>query len=626
MDPLTAVPASIVEALDDVVFATDADGRLTYLNPAWTALTGHLVEDSLGTRLAGYLEHAPGSGETRCVTAYGGVRWVQVRARSGLGGGGCGTIADVTERRREGARLAEAEERFRGAFDHAATGMAILAPDSRPLRVNAALSALAGRTVDDLLESSLAEIAHPDDLPALQLGWDRLASGELREHTMELRLVRPDGGVVWVRYSVAFVCDDSGLPLYAVAQLQDVTAQRRAAERIARRILHDDGTGLPTEPLFRDRLAQALKRTRRSGRRVGVLRCTVSGAPLEDVAARLAPVLRPGDTVARLGEEELAVLLDALRDEAEAQLVADRVGAALADLDVRIGIATAGDGDGGIDTPSQLVADAGARARGPEEARLQRDLRAALEHDELRLAYQPVVALGDGRIVGLEALLRWEDPRHGLRLPGEFLSAAASGGLLEAFGEWALRSACLALADWRARGLARDLTVSVNLSAPELRRGDLPDVVALALRDADLDPSALRLEIGDDAIGPAVQPTLRALARLGVALVVDDFGSGTAAFQHVVRVPALAKIKVDRALVRGAAVSREDAAVLAAIISLGRSLAVDVVAEGIESAAEVRLLRDLGCTLGQGFWFGRPQPGAEVEQLLRRAALGELGI
>src|SRR4051812_47500977 len=117
MDLDLALPRSVVDALDDVVFATDEQGRLTFLNPAWTALTGHMVEDSLGTPLADHLEHAPASGETRCVTAYGGVRWVQVRARALPGGGGCGTIADVTDRRRESARLAEAEERFRGAFD-----------------------------------------------------------------------------------------------------------------------------------------------------------------------------------------------------------------------------------------------------------------------------------------------------------------------------------------------------------------------------------------------------------------------------------------------------------------------------------------------------------------------------
>ncbi|MEA2292961.1 MAG: hypothetical protein QOE86_600 [Solirubrobacteraceae bacterium] len=626
MDLDLAAPATIVDALEDVVFATDDEGRLTYLNPAWTALTGHLVADSLGTRLADHLEHAPGAGETRCLTAYGGVRWVHVRARVRPEGGGCGTIADVTERRRESARLAEAEARFRGAFDHAATGMAILAPDGRPLRVNRALSALAARTVDELLESTVAEIAHPEDLPALEFGWARLAAGEVSELELELRLVRPDGDVVWVRHSAAFVRDESGRPLYAVSQLQDVTAQRRAAERLARRILHDAGTGLPTEPLFRDRLAQALARTRRSGRRVGVLRCTIAGAPLDQVAARIVPVLRPGDTVAQMGEDELAVLLDALRDAGEATLVADRVQAALEGIDVRIGIATAGDGDGGLDTPARLVADAGSRARGPEDARLQRDLRTALEHGELRVDYQPVVALADGRIVGLEALLRWDDPRAGLRAPGEFLAAAASAGVLEAFGEWALREACGALAGWRAGGLARDLTLSVNLSAAELRRGDLPDVVAAALRDAALPAAALRLEVGDDATGPATLPSLRALARLGVALTVDDFGSGTAPFQHVVRVPSLAQIKVGPALVRGAASAREDAAVLAAVISLGRSLAVDVVAEGIESAAEVRLLRELGCTLGQGSWFGRPQPGGEVESLLRRAGLGELGI
>jgi EAL domain-containing protein (putative c-di-GMP-specific phosphodiesterase class I)/GGDEF domain-containing protein len=477
-----------------------------------------------------------------------------------------------------------------------------------------------------MLELELAEVTHPDDLAALNVGWERLEAGEERELELELRLVRPDGDVVWVRQSVAFVPGEDGAPVYAVCQFQDVTAQRRAAERLARRMLHDAGTGLPTEALFRDRLNQALARTRRSGRRVGVLRLTVAGAPLEQVAARLAPVLRPGDTVARVGDDELAVLLDALRDDGEASVVAERVEGALPDLRLRIGIATAGEGDQGIDTAGRLVADAAARARRPEDSRLERDLRAALEQDELRLAFQPVVALDGGSIVGLEALLRWEDPRHGLRLPAEFLPAASAAGLLEAFGEWALDESCRALAAWRGAGLALDVALSVNLSAGELRRAEIADVVAEALRTSALPADALRLELPAEAVGPAALPSLRALARLGVGLIADDFGAGTAAFQHVTRVPSLTTIKVDRSLVRGAPVSREDAAVLAAVISLGRSLGVDVVAEGLESATEVRLLRDLGCTLGQGFWFGRPQPGAEVEQLLRRAAHGELGI
>src|SRR3954452_22139888 len=216
MDLPTAVPASIVEALDDVVFATDAEGRLIYVNPAWAALTGHLVEDSLGTPLAGYLEHLPGSAETRCATAYGGVRWVQVRARARDEGGGCGTIAGVTERRRESARLADAEARFRGAFDHAATGMAILAPDGRPLRVNRALCELLGRPLDELLELSVDEIAHPDDMGTARVQWERVAAGEVPAVAFELRFVRPDGGVVWARQNLAFVRDEDGGPLYAV--------------------------------------------------------------------------------------------------------------------------------------------------------------------------------------------------------------------------------------------------------------------------------------------------------------------------------------------------------------------------------------------------------------------------
>ncbi len=620
-----ALPQSVVDALEDVVFATDVAGRLTYLNPAWTTLTGHLVEDALGTPLEQHLTAGPGA-EARCLTAYGGVRWVHVRRSALPDGGTCGVLTDVTDRRREATRVAEAEARFRGAFDHAAAGMAIVATDGRTLRVNRALSELLGRPPEELLELTVADVTHADDLAAELVQWERLVAGEIRDYEIEKRLLRPDGALLWVRQAVALVRGHDGAPLYAVSQLHDVTAARRAAERLARGLLHDDGTGLPNAELFHDRLDQALRRTRRSGRRVGVLRCTIGGASVEEAAARLQDTLRPGDTVARVGEEELAILLDALRDDDEAHLVAARVEAELSKppaLRLRIGIATAGEGEGAA---RDLVADAAARAQGVEESRMQRDLRRAQELGELRLAFQPVVALADGRLAGLEALLRWDDPRAGERLPGEFLAAAAAAGLLEPFGEWVVREGCRALAAWRAQGLAEDLTLAVNLSAVELRRGDLADVVADALRSAGLPACALRLEVAEDAIGPASLPALRALARVGVSLAVDDFGAGGAAFAYVARVPGLTEIKVDRSLVHRVGETREDAAVLAAVISLGRSLGVGVVAEGLESAAEVRLLRDLGCTLGQGFWFGRPQPAAEVEQLLRRASHGELGI
>ena len=626
MDVDLALPRSVVDALEDVVFATDPEGRLTFLNPAWTALTGHLPEESIGTPLADHVNVPEGrdlTGEARCLTAYGGVRWVDARVSSLPDGGRCGILADVTERRRAASRLAEAEARFRGAFDHAAIGMAIIATDGRPLRVNAALCELAGRHEGELLELTIAELTHPDDLPAELAHWERLVSGEIRDFEMDKRLLRPDGVLLWARQSTALVRGDDGAPLYAVSQLHDVTATRLAAERLARGVLHDHGTGLPGGELFADRLAQALARTRRSGRRVGVLRIRIQGASLEEAAARLAPVLRPGDTVARVGDDELGIMLDALHDDDEAQLVARRVEQALNGLRLRLGVATAGEGEGGAD---QLVAAAASHARLPEETRLQQDLRRALELEELRLAFQPVVALADGRIAGLEALVRWDDPRAGLRLPGEFLAAAGAAGLLEDFGEWVLRQSCRSLARWRAAGLANDLTVGVNLSAVELRRPDLADVVADALREAGLHPSSLRLEVAEDAIGPDRLPVLRSLARVGVSLAVDDFGAGAAALPYVTRVPALEEIKIDRTLVTAVAESREDAAVIAAVISLGRSLGVAVVAEGLESASEVRLLRDLGCTLGQGFWFGRPQPAAEVEQLLRRAAHGELGI
>jgi predicted signal transduction protein with EAL and GGDEF domain len=359
--------------------------------------------------------------------------------------------------------------------------------------------------------------------------------------------------------------------------------------------------------------------------------------------------VRRGDTVARLGGDEFAILLDGLTNASEAERITAAIGAALeapfavdeqeVTVTASIGLVVAE--PRGDNTPTDLLRDADlamyrAKARGKaryvlfepaigdwarERADLMADLRRALERGELHLAFQPVVNLPSGRIVELEALARWEHSTRGPIAPAVFIPLAEEAGLIRPLGRWAVRAACEQARAWQDT-LSAPPIVAVNISPRQFQLPGLVDDVAGAVRETKLAPQLVALEITESAmLGDADETvaTLRQLKGLGVTLAIDDFGTGYSNLAYLQRLP-LDQIKIDRQFVSGLETDAGDAAIVTAIVGLARTLGLAVVAEGVETAEQAARLRELGCELAQGFYFGGPRSAAETTALLEKVA------
>jgi diguanylate cyclase (GGDEF)-like protein len=442
--------------------------------------------------------------------------------------------------------------------------------------------------------------------------------------------------------------------------------RKRAEVALAHQALHDDLTGLPNRALFLDRLKLALARSERRSSSVAVLFLDLDrfklindslgheagDRVLVDVGARLQEALRPGDTVARFGGDEFTALCEDVPSERAVLMIAERMAEAvgmpfaLSDgdetfLTASIGIAMA-DGSLADGLAESLVRDADAamyrakergksrvelfdeklRERAVQRLSIESALHRALERRELVLHYQPQIDLRSGRVVSWEALVRWDHPEQGLLPPGAFISVAEETGLILEVGIWVLEEACRQAERWTSLpGAVPDPVMGVNLSARQLSQPELLDMVARALSGAGLAPSRLCLEVTESAViedaGEAAD-TLGALSEMGVRLAIDDFGSGYSALSSLKRF-SVDLLKVDRAFVAGLGRDTTDGPIMAAIIDLTHALGLRAVGEGVERADQLAVLRALGCDVGQGFYFGRPQPPEVAEALARRA-------
>ena len=451
-----------------------------------------------------------------------------------------------------------------------------------------------------------------------------------------------------------------------VAVFVDLYLERQRAQVAERALLHqafhDTLTGLPNRALFADRLGQALARRERRRMEAAVLFLDIDrfkwvndslGHAVGDellvaVADRLHSVVRPGDTVARFGGDEFVVLCEELHGPAEALAVADRLRHVLGApfelqgreicLTASVGIALASTST--HDTPDALLRDADAamyraKERGRDRvelfddqmrsraiARLETEstLRQAIDQGHLTVHYQPVVKLGNGRVTGVEALVRWKHPIRGLIPPSDFISVAEETGQIVALGAFVLTEACMQVARWNNRYPDRPpLNVSVNLSAHQVRSRNLRDLVAQALARSRLQPRLLCLEITETALvedAEASRIALETLKDLGVTLAVDDFGTGYSSLIYLRRFPVRV-LKIDRSFVVGLGTNAEDTAIVAGVVGLARELGMLSVAEGVETAAQAARLAELGCPLAQGYHWAKPLPARQMDRWLR---------
>jgi diguanylate cyclase (GGDEF)-like protein/PAS domain S-box-containing protein len=468
---------------------------------------------------------------------------------------------------------------------------------------------------------------------------------------------RRDGSSVPVMVAYAPLRGGDGSVDGLLAFAQDISERKRHEAFIRHLAHHDELTGLPNRTLLTQHAERALEAARAHGRQVAVLLIDLDrfkqindslghnagDAVLCAVAMRLKHTVRSHDTVARLGGDEFVVLLDDLGSTHEAEGVAVKLIAALAEpvlnsgrqLTVTPSIGVAASPRDGDDLPTLLRnADAAmyqAKGRGrngymlytpqmhaasSERLTLEGELREALAEQALTLHYQPLVDIADGRIVGVEALLRWPHPRHGFVPPDRFIPIAEETGLIVPLGEWVLHQACTEMRSLRER-TGRPITLAVNLSPRQLRAPGLVDMVAQCLHATGWAAEDLELEVTESMVidnPDASIATMQRLRAMGIGFAIDDFGTGYSSLSYLSRFP-LAKLKIDRSFVRGLPDNPSDVAIASSIIGLGHGLKLMVLAEGVETEPQAALLRRLGCDLGQGWLFDRPMP---LEALVSR--------
>lgn len=574
---------------------------------------------------------------------------------------------DINAQRYRPARRqpSETENLYQTIFHTAGIGIALVDLLGQPITANAALQGMLGYTEAELQTQPFTEFTFPEDVANDWTLFNELLDGTRESYQIEKRFIRKDGVMVWGRLTASLVQTPGATAPYCLAMVEDVTARHHAEAALTYQALHDSLTGLPNRVLLNTRLEHAL-----CGSVGGEAGCAlllldldrfkevndtlghaVGDRLLQDIGERLQCAVPAADVAARLGGDEFAVLLTDTNASGAAQVAEDLVrvlqAAFLLDgqpvqVDASIGIANAPEHGQDADTllrcadvamyqakrsgTGVALYSAAADDNCPHRLALLGELRNAIKHEEMRLHYQPKLDLREGRLVGVEALVRWQHPERGFLPPSAFIPIAEQTGLIFPLTHWVLEAALKQQRVWRGRGI--DVPVAVNLSRRTLQDPQLPDIVAELLHHLEVPASALVLEITESSL---MADPLRAgdnldqLRALGVHVSIDDFGTGYSSLASLKNL-SVDELKIDRSFVQAMAADASARAIVRAIIDLADALSLRVVAEGVEDRATWDLLAQQGCEIAQGYFLSRPLDALELEDWIDRTGPGWLEL
>ena len=675
---------AIAEQSSDLMMIANRERVVQWANAAVERVLGYLPESLVGTNIfplfhpddvsalaetTRRLSEVPGMAGTvdvRMRAADGSWHWMETSARNLLDDptvrGLVVSFRDVTDQRVAEAALRASEARYADLFEHARDAVFMADLDARLLSVNLAVEQLTGYSRAELLEMNVFDLIAPEDQVRARASLGQRLAGGTNE-VVEVQLLAKDGSRVFVETDARVVTADDGSGLMA-GIAHDTTERHVLEDRLHHQVLQDALTELPNRTLLHDRLDQALARRERDRSQVAVMLLDIDGFKsvndsrghaagdelLIEIARRLRSVVRAGETVARLGGDEFALVVEGIGVRDEIVALAERVQSAFAEpftlgettqhMTASLGVAAT---CGGAES-ADLLRDADtamyrakARARGGTEffaprlrtellrrVALSTALETAVRDGELEVRYQPIVSITDGRILALEALVRWLHPMWGWVQPDEFIPLAEENGMIVALGRYVLGAVASQIAQWRREQPGTlPLGVFINASPQELSSPEFVPFVAETLRGHGLTNSDIAVELTERAFISQTNRTLTTnlaeLTEIGVHIVLDDFGTGYSALASLQRFP-LAALKIDRAFIQSIRTPDDQAPIASAIIGLGKSLGMMVIAEGVEDQVQLDYLQRLGCDAAQGFLLARPQQASEVSTLISASA------
>jgi len=672
-----------IEQNPHAVVITDLQGRVIYCNPAFTRMTGYTLGEIQGqtpslwqsgetpettyrSMWASIAAGEPWEGEIRNRRKNGALYWERqhIGPLRDVGGRVVRLVAikeDITHLREIEQALLLREQALASTNNGIMISHAI-EDDHSIMYVNPAFEHITGYSAREAV-GRIGRFLMRDDLAQPGLNEIRAALREKRPGHAVLRSYRKDGSMFWNELFISPISDTSRRDVtHFVSIVNDVSDRMQYQTALEHQATHDNLTGLANRSLLNDRIVLAIGQAKRAGHLVALLLLdldhfkhvndayghSAGDVLLKETAARLRRCVREVDTVARLGGDEFVIVLTDLTHADDAETIAGKIRDTLAEpitigshevfVGASIGIALyPRDGEHGeillrnADIAMYRVKEHGRNSVhrfSPELASMALDrvdmeaaLRRALERREFVLHYQPKVDVVSRRIVGAEALLRWEQPRVGLIYPGEFVRLAEETGLILPIGAWVIHEAFRQQAAWRASGLP-PLKLSVNISPRQFRQEELPGIVASALEATGADPRSFTFELTESMVMHDVesaQVSLRALKQLGIELSLDDFGTGYSSLSYLRRFP-LDEVKIDRSFVSELHHNEDDAAIAAAVVAMARTLGLRVVAEGVELDAQLATLETLGCHEVQGYLLGRPLAADEFVAVLSQAS------